>query len=88
MKFKELFENKNIKKGDYVSIDLNIVKKIKNESNYLNLVNKVIRNAEKNMPYVVSVNNDYIMIRTWELDLMGDVMVPIEAITKVKEYIN
>jgi len=74
----------SIKVGDLVKVDMKIVKKYDNISPYIKLVNKAISNAENKTPYVGDVENGKVGIRAWEFDLLGDVYVPIEAVTKIK----
>jgi len=36
------------------------------------------------MPYVSEVNDNKILIRSWQRDYLGDVSIPISAVIKVK----
>ena len=44
---------------------------------------KTIKNAENRKPYVASVSTVGVMVRAWELDFLGDVFIPYEAIKGV-----
>ena len=75
----------NVQVGDYVKIDLNKVKSHDNMPPYIRLVSAAIRNAEGRMPYVAEVEGHGVYVRAWELDFLGDVFIPKNAIIKVKK---
>jgi hypothetical protein len=73
-----------INRGDFVKIDFDKIKKYDNLPPYLRLVKQVINKAENKMPYVSEVTEDKIAVRSWKMDLIGDVFIPRSAVIKVK----
>jgi len=82
----EINENiEEVKESDLVKVDMSVVKRRDSFPPYIRLVEQAIKNAKNNTPYVAYVpKNNMVYIRSWELDHMGDVVVPIEAVTVVK----
>ncbi len=67
--------------GDTVRVDVAKVRAYDNTPPYIKLVRQAIHHADGNRPYIASIDEQYAYIRAWEFDLLGDVRVPVEAIT-------
>jgi hypothetical protein len=83
-------KEENIQVGDLVKVDINKVKQIMgNEPHHIGLVNKMISKADNHTPYVGDVTkNGMVGIRSWRMDILGDIYVPIESVRKINESIT
>lgn len=70
--------------GCFVKIDINSVKNYDDTPSYISMVKKAIKNAENNMPYISDVEDDFVYVRAWKFDILGDVKIPKKAIIMKK----
>ena len=75
--------NPSIKVGETVRVNMSVVKQYDSMPPYIRLVQQVIRNGE-GTPYVSSIEKDFAYIRAWQGDILGDIRVPLVALTHAR----
>lgn len=69
-----------LKQWQAIKVDIKKVEAYDNVPPYIRLVKSVIKNAENHKPVIAEIDDNFVHIRTWRYDLLGDVGIPIEAI--------